>query len=105
MLSPWWLNFIRYDPAIALEEVQCPVLAINGEKDLQVLPKQNLVAIKAALERGGNQKLTIKELPGLNHLFQESSTGSPAEYGQLSQTLAPEALDTILTWIQKQVRP
>lgn len=105
LLSPWWLNFIRYDPAIALEEVQCPVLAINGEKDLQVLPKQNLVAIKAALERGGNQKLTIKELPGLNHLFQESSTGSPAEYGQLSQTLAPEALDTILTWIQKQVRP
>lgn len=103
LLNPWWLHFIRYDPAGTLGEVACPVLAINGENDLQVPPKQNLAAIKTALERGGNQKSTIKELPGLNHLFQESSTGSPAEYGKLSQTLAPEALDTILSWIQKQV--
>lgn len=105
LLNPWWLHFVRNDPANALEEVQCPVLAINGEKDLQVPPKENLTAIRQALERGGNTQLTIKELPKLNHLFQESTTGSPGEYGQISQTLAPEALDTILSWIQKQVRP
>ncbi|UWX54861.1 alpha/beta hydrolase [Maribacter litopenaei] len=105
LLNPWWLHFIRYDPANALEEVNCPVLAINGEKDLQVPPQENLPAIQTALERGGNMQVTVKELPKLNHLFQESATGSPAEYGQLSETLAPEALDTILSWIQKQVRP
>ncbi|GGD77331.1 alpha/beta hydrolase [Maribacter cobaltidurans] len=103
LLNPWWLHLIRYDPAIALEEVACPVLAINGEKDLQVPPKENLTAIQEALERGGNTQVTIKELPKLNHLFQESTTGSPVEYGQISQTFAPEALDTILTWIQKQL--
>lgn len=103
LLNPWWLHFIRYDPANALEEVNCPVLAINGEKDLQVPPKENLPAIQSALERGGNRRITVKELPKLNHLFQESDTGSPTEYGQISQTIAPEALDTILSWIQKQV--
>ncbi|PIB39320.1 alpha/beta hydrolase family protein [Maribacter sp. 4G9] len=102
LLNPWWLHFIRYDPAGTLGEVVCPVLAINGEKDVQVPPKENLTAIQEALERGGNTEVTTKELPKLNHLFQESTTGSPAEYGQISQTLAPEALDTMLLWIQKQ---
>lgn len=103
LLNPWWLHFIRYDPANTLEEVTCPVLAINGERDLQVPPQENLPSIQTALERGGNTQVTIKELPKLNHLFQESTTGSPTEYGQISQTIAPEALDTILSWIQKQV--
>lgn len=105
LLNPWWLHFIRYDPAGTLGEVACPVLAINGEMDVQVPPRENLTAIQEALEGGGNTQVTIKELPTLNHLFQESTTGSPTEYGQISQTLAPEALDTILLWIQKQVRP
>ena len=101
LLSPWMQYFIRHDPALVLEKVKVPVLALNGEKDLQVPPKENLSAIKAALEKGGNQQVTIVGFPGLNHLFQVCETGLPSEYGQIEQTFAPEALDTMSQWILK----
>jgi pimeloyl-ACP methyl ester carboxylesterase len=98
--SPWFRFFATYDPAPALTKVRCPVLAIAGELDLQVLPGQNLPAIGAALTQGGNQHHTVLELPGLNHLFQSARTGLPAEYGQIEETMAPAALDAITTWIR-----
>jgi len=104
VMNPWMLNFIKYDPATALEKVKCPVLALNGEKDLQVPPKQNLGAIKDALAKGGNRKVTTVELPGLNHLFQECKTGSPSEYATIEQTFSPVALDEILKWIKIQTK-
>lgn len=102
--SPWMQYFIKYNPAPALEKVKCPVLAINGEKDLQVPPKENLSAIKKALEKGGNKAITIKELPNLNHLFQECETGSPSEYATIEQTFSPKALEEILNWITGVVK-
>ena len=102
--SPWMLYFIKYDPATALEKVKCPVLAINGEKDLQVPPKENLEAIKKALKKGGNNRVTIIEIPNLNHLFQECETGSPKEYATIEQTFSPTALIEILNWIKIQVK-
>jgi pimeloyl-ACP methyl ester carboxylesterase len=99
LLSPWIQYFLKYDPAPALKKVKCPVLALNGEKDLQVLPKINLEAIGNALSEGGNQNVTLKELPGLNHLFQECTTGLPLEYSTIEQTFSPTALDEILKWI------
>jgi len=102
--SPWMVYFIKYNPAIALGKVKCPVLAINGEKDLQVPPKENLDAIKNALAKGGNKKVTAIELPGLNHLFQECKTGSPAEYATIEQTFSPTALTEVLKWIQIQTK-
>jgi len=104
LMSPWMLNFIRYNPAITLEKVKCPVLAINGDKDLQVPANVNLPAIEKALKKGGNKKGTIKELPGLNHLFQECKTGLPAEYGEIEQTISPVVLETMANWIKTVVR-
>ncbi|WP_339870069.1 alpha/beta hydrolase [uncultured Algoriphagus sp.] len=103
LTSPWMLYFIKYDPAPALEKVSCPVLAINGEKDLQVPPKENLEAIKAALAKGGNTNVTTVELAGLNHLFQEANTGAPSEYAEIEQTFSPKALEVITNWIKEQV--
>ncbi len=102
MNSPWMRYFVSYDPALALAKVACPVLALNGSKDLQVSPTQNLPAIRKALEAGGNKHFEIVELPGLNHLFQTAKTGSPNEYAQIEETIAPVALDKIATWILKQ---
>ena len=104
ILSPWFRYFLTYDPRIALTKVHCPVLAINGEKDLQVDPKQNLPPIEAALKEGGNTNVTIKEFPGLNHLFQHCQTGAPSEYGKIEETFAPEALKLIADWINEQAR-
>ena len=102
--SPWMQYFIKYNPAPALEKVKCPVLAINGEKDLQVPPKENLKAIKKALTKGGNKRVTTKEFPNLNHLFQECKTGSPDEYATIEQTFSPKALTQILKWLQTQTK-
>ena len=99
LLSPWMLNFIRYNPSTALEKVKCPVLAINGSKDLQVPSEVNLKAIETALNKAKNKNFVIKELAGLNHLFQECKTGSPNEYAGIEQTISPSALEVITQWI------
>ncbi|RZJ74086.1 MAG: alpha/beta hydrolase [Flavobacterium sp.] len=104
MTSPWYVHFIRYNPGPALEKVKCPILAINGDKDQQVASVANLDAVKRAAEKSGNKKVTVKQLPGLNHLFQESATGSPQEYGTIEQTFSPVALNEISAWILKQVK-
>jgi uncharacterized protein len=102
LTTPWMHYFIKYNPAPALEKVKCPVLAINGEKDLQVPPKENLEAIRKALTKGKNKNITIKEIPGLNHLFQESLTGAPAEYATIEQTFSPGAMKLVADWIHQQ---
>jgi fermentation-respiration switch protein FrsA (DUF1100 family) len=102
LTSPWFRYFLTYDPATALRKVTCPVLAINGSKDLQVPPALNLPAIRKALEEGGNKHFEIDELPGLNHLFQTAKTGSPSEYAEIEETMSPVALDKIAGWILKQ---
>jgi pimeloyl-ACP methyl ester carboxylesterase len=102
--SPWMRYFISYDPSIALEKVTCPVLALNGEKDLQVSPRQNLPAIRKALEAGGNKNFEVVEMPGLNHLFQTAKTGAVSEYAQIEETIAPVALEKIASWVGKIVR-
>lgn len=99
LLSPWLAFFLTYDPRPALKKVACPVLALIGEKDLQVSPGQNLPAIEKALKAGGNRDVTVKELPGLNHLFQTAETGQVYEYHRIEETIAPLALDTIADWI------
>jgi fermentation-respiration switch protein FrsA (DUF1100 family) len=100
--SPWMRYFLTYDPEPALRKVTCPVLAINGEKDLQVPPKENLPVIEAALKAGGNPDYTVKQLPGLNHLFQKCGTGSPSEYGTIEETIDPTALALIEEWIKER---
>jgi fermentation-respiration switch protein FrsA (DUF1100 family) len=100
LANPWMQYFIKYDPSIILEKVKCPVLAVNGQKDLQVPSKENLEAIKKALAKGGNKKVTTIELPGLNHLFQECTTGSPDEYAAIEQTISPSALTAMLEWMR-----
>jgi pimeloyl-ACP methyl ester carboxylesterase len=102
MNTPWMRFFMAYDPATVLEKIRIPVLALNGSKDLQVWPAQNLPAIEKALKKAGNKKYTVKELPGLNHLFQECITGAPSEYEKIEMTIAPGVLDEINRWIKER---
>lgn len=102
LTSPWMRHFLSYDPAPTLRRVRVPVLAINGSLDLQVPVRQNLPAIEAALKAGGNTNVKVVELRGLNHLFQKATTGSPAEYGKIEQTIDPQALQTIGEWVATQ---
>jgi uncharacterized protein len=105
--SPWFRFFIDYDPAADLAKVRCPVLALFGEKDLQVPAEANGKAVAEALARGGNRDVTVKVLTGANHLYQKAITGSPNEYPTLPKEFVPDFLDTISTWIARRspVRP
>ncbi|MBN1650592.1 MAG: alpha/beta fold hydrolase [Bacteroidales bacterium] len=98
--SPWMIDFIRLDPADCLSKINCPVLALNGSKDIQVPAEENLARFNEILN---NSNADIKELPNLNHLFQECESGAASEYATIEQTISPTALQTILNWINKQV--
>src|SRR5215469_2377029 len=100
--SPWFRSLLEYDPAATLVQVTCPVLALNGDKDLQVPPQQNLPPIRKALAAGGNNNYEIDELPGLNHLFQTAKTGAISEYGEIEETMSPVAMEKVASWILKQ---
>ncbi len=99
LTSPWMRFFLSYDPAPALTQVKCPVLALNGALDTQVDAAQNLPAIVAALEAGHNPDYAVIKLPRLNHLFQTAITGSLAEYGRIQETLSPRLLNTVTAWL------
>ena len=101
--TPWFRYFLTYDPAETLEQVTVPVLAINGEKDLQVPHEENLREIEAALQRGGNTRYEIRAFPDLNHLFQHAETGAPTEYQAIEETWSVEVMEVIADWILKTV--
>ena len=99
VLSPWFRNFLVFNPRDYLKKVRCPVLSIIGGNDLQVPAKENNKAIKIALKSAKNNDFTVRELPDLNHLFQTSESGSPSEYGKIEETFSPSALELIGNWI------
>lgn len=98
-LNPWMRYFLTFDPRPALTAIKVPVLALNGELDVQVDVDQNLTAIAAALEKGGNRNVTVHRLPNHNHLFQRAKTGLVNEYATIEETISPEVLDLIRDWV------
>lgn len=104
LMSPWFRYFLSNDPTRYLEKVRAPVLAIGGGKDLQVPAEENIDAIKRALKKAGNTRVTTKIYPELNHLFQHATTGLMNEYGESTETMAPIVLETVGDWIVNQVR-
>jgi len=102
VLTPWYRFFLAYDPVVELNRLHCPVLALWGEKDLQVPPKENMPLVEQALKEAGNNEAVLKVLPGLNHLFQTANTGSISEYAQIEETFSPAALTVIGDWIAER---
>lgn len=99
MKNPWLLYFLKFNPETYLSKVTIPVLAINGSLDFQVPAKANLAAIKNALTKAKNKNFETHEFEGMNHLFQECKTGALAEYGEIEQTISPQVLDKMSSWI------
>ncbi len=101
VLAPWFMFFLTYDPEPTLREVCCPVLALIGEKDLQVPAEENLDAIEDALDDGCAEDYTVRKLEGLNHLFQTAITGLPTEYASIDETMSPLVLGMVVDWIKE----
>ncbi len=99
VLNPWFRSFIDYDPADDLQRLRCPVLAITGDKDVQVVADLNMAAMKQAFAASGNQHTDVRIAAGLNHLLQPCTTGNIDEYQLIEQTLDPSVLTAITAWI------
>ena len=95
----WYAFFFAYDPRVDLEQLTVPMLALFGDKDVQVDADQNATALQAIVDEAGLQDVTIVRFPTANHLFQDAVTGSPDEYATLDQTFIPDLLPTITDWI------
>jgi hypothetical protein len=102
--TPWLRYFISYNPQENLLKVKCPVLVLNGEKDVQVTADLNTKAIANALRNGGNKKVKLHIFPGLNHLFQTCTTCNIEEYSQLDETFSPIVLQLMSDWMLQQLR-
>jgi hypothetical protein len=102
LLSPWMRGFIALDPRPYLARIRVPVLALNGERDCQVLPRENLPEMKKALRHDAD--VTVREMPGLNHLFQTAKTGAVAEYAQIEETMSPAVLTLVSDWIARHAK-
>jgi len=103
-LKPWVKYFLTTDPAQFWQKVKCPVLLLNGEKDIQVYASQNIPAITASLQKAGDKNVTTKIFPGLNHLFQHCTKCTVAEYNELEETFAPEVLLVMGDWLKKNFK-
>lgn len=97
--TPEMLSLLRYRPAAYLDKIECPVLAIVGERDLQVPPSTVEKPLREGVRPG--TPLTVKVYPELNHLFQHAATGLPTEYGEIEETISPEVLADIAAWIRE----
>ena len=102
LTSPEIISILQFDPATLYPNIKCPVLALNGEKDLQIIAHENVDAIMKGLQQAGNKKIQSKIYPELNHLFQTAETGLPMEYQQIEETISPQVLKDIASWLTKQ---
>lgn len=100
----WYRYFIRYNAAETIAKVKVPILAINGDKDIMVAADENLSNWKKYSLAGGNKKVTIKKLQGLNHLFLACITCDNAESSKINTAFSKDALEIIKNWINKTIR-
>lgn len=94
---PYMIHLLRLDMRPLLGNITCPILALNGTKDLQVEHESNLSALRGGLPE--NSKNMIESVDGVNHLFQHCTTGSPSEYRYIEETFAPEVLKKMVQWL------
>lgn len=104
LYNPWFKYFLSYDPAPVLKKLSCAVLALNGSKDIQVLPASNLAGIENALKKSKTKNYEVKLIPQVNHLFQTCNSCGLDEYATLEETFSPAVLDIITGWLLKQVK-
>jgi hypothetical protein len=101
---PWFHYFLQYNPDDYVKKIKAKVLALNGDKDVQVTASANLAGLRASLKKSSSPHYEVMALEGLNHLFQRCQTCTVQEYGELEETIAPAALEAIGAWLVKAVK-
>jgi len=101
-INDYWLKyFYDFDPQVYLSKIHIPTLCLQGERDTQVLCKENIPVMQKLLPKNS----VIKTYPTLNHLFQHCKTGEVYEYFEIEETFATEVLQDIADFIKKNYKP
>jgi hypothetical protein len=100
----WYRYFIKYDAQEVMKKIKVPVLALNGDKDLMVNPTVNLANWKNYIAAGGNKNVTTQLFPNVNHLMQHCETCKPDEYAKIKSGVSAAVLNTILSWLDREVK-
>ncbi len=103
LFNPWFRYFIKIDPTPYIKKTSCPILALNGSKDIQVAAAPNLEAICRIARQARHRDVTCTEIPDLNHLFQTCNSCTIQEYGELEETFSPAVLKAIDTWLYSRL--
>ena len=104
--DPWMDFFLKYDPSASARRLKSPaVLILTGANDQQADPKQ-VDEWAAAFRSAGNQNVTARVLPGLNHLFVPDPDGFPLNYRKLPTpvVIPPEIVGTVVDWLAQQLK-
>lgn len=102
--SPWMKYFVKSDASKLFAKTAAKVLALNGSKDIQVIPTSNINGIQMALKKSKSKSYKTIIIPGLNHLFQHCKTCTINEYGQLEETISPEVLGIMGNWLKEEIQ-
>ncbi|TGE20295.1 alpha/beta hydrolase [Hymenobacter aquaticus] len=105
LTSPWYRYYLDFDPKMKLGEVRCPVLALNGNEDLQVTAGKNLTILQKGLKANGNRNVTVHKVTGVNHSFQPDQSEWPLVNGEQKPNFSPKALALMQTWLDEHARP
>jgi len=97
--NPWMVYFLRFKPEMHLKNLKLPILALYGEKDVQVSAPENAKKMKSLILKK-NLKNEVITFPKMNHLFQTSETGNIAEYAEIEETISPKVLLKVKDWIK-----
>jgi pimeloyl-ACP methyl ester carboxylesterase len=100
--SNWDRAFLSYDPRPALQALRCPVLALHGLNDKQVLAADHLPEMRAALAKSAAD-YSVVEISGVNHILQISPTGAVSEYADIKQTVDLYILGLVLNFVERVV--
>ena len=97
--SNWYRAYLSYDPRPALRMLECPVLAVHGLNDRQVMAEDSLPEMRAALAQSAAD-YSVVEVHGVNHIMQNSPTGATSEYDGIEQSIDPMIIGLVRNFIQ-----
>jgi pimeloyl-ACP methyl ester carboxylesterase len=100
--NEWARQFLAFESKNYLSQLTLPFLVINGSKDVQVPAIENQAGFKNAMSPQSLEKSSFYILDGANHLFQQCHTCSLSEYASLEQTLDPQIITWLTSWILEQ---
>ncbi len=98
--SDWAKEFLSYQAADYLKNVELPILVINGKKDIQVRWEESQTGFKKSMNPNTLTRSTFKSYDDLNHLLQPCIKCNISEYATIETSMSPIVMSDILSWIK-----